>query len=119
MVCSDCGGHVAEGARFCPYCGRPVSVRGGGVLVLGDAVAGRDFIGRDRIGDEFHTEINLNFVAPTREDTAPFQAPPLVGYVSRPEATAPIRLSLLNESSANEVLLVTAVQGLGGIGKRQ
>jgi hypothetical protein len=50
---------------------------------------------------------------------APFQAPPLPEYfVDRPEVTDALKLRMLNqEAAAPGVLVVSAIHGLGGIGK--
>ena len=49
---------------------------------------------------------------------APFQAPPLPPwFVSRPDASDPLLAALLNAESPHGALLISAMHGLGGIGK--
>lgn len=50
---------------------------------------------------------------------APFHAPPLPGHlVPRPEVTETLKARLLNTNTANPgILVVSAIHGLGGIGK--
>ncbi len=56
---------------------------------------------------------------PSRHSAVPFQAPPLPGhFVRRDEAAAPVRRDLLAEGSgAPGVLVVSAIHGLGSVGK--
>lgn len=42
MICSKCGADVADGFKFCPHCGTPVSVGGAGGEAPASAVASSD-----------------------------------------------------------------------------
>jgi formylglycine-generating enzyme required for sulfatase activity len=42
MVCSKCGADVADGFKFCPHCGTPVSEGGAGGKAQSPAVASCD-----------------------------------------------------------------------------
>jgi hypothetical protein len=57
-------------------------------------------------------------LAQRRKTGAPFQVPPLPAhFVPRPEAIAYLRDRLLSSSAPSGTLVVSAVHGLGGIGK--
>jgi hypothetical protein len=96
-------GHVLQGNR---------------TSIEGDVDVARDFIGGNRIGDDVRGhKYTLYVTMPGATTRTPFQAPPLLpNYVPRPEVTEPIRAQLLAPAPA-EMLLISAVHGLGGIGK--
>ncbi len=58
------------------------------------------------------------FALPRRTDGVPFQAPPLPAhFVPRLEVSEAVKAALLADDRAPGVLVVGAIQGLGGIGK--
>lgn len=81
----------------------------GGTYIEGRVDTGGDFIGRDQ---------HIHYHAQRPPIGMPFQAPSLpVHFIPRPEVSNDLKNHLLTDDAAPGTLVISAVHGLGGIGK--